>query len=140
MVGRWRQRARDSSSVEDETVVPEAPVATPEPTADELASVLALVIVSDLDTDQIRERTGMPSDGAAAAIAQLRERDIVRDSGGGYFQAAQVSCAGSCLRAGHELRGQEIVISAKSFRWSCAPCWDAEVEGHRRLDRSGDGA
>jgi hypothetical protein len=142
MRGRWRRGVENSpgSEEEPEPVMHGVQETRPEPTTDDLASVLALVIVSDLNAEQIRERTGISSDGAEAAIARLQDRDIVRDSGGGYFQASQVSCAGSCLRKGHELRGQEVVIDAKSFRWSCAACWDAEVGRRRSLGRSGDGA
>ena len=111
--------------------------AEPAPTVDELSSVLALVIVSDLNIEQIGERTGMSPTGTEAAIAALQEQTIVFDSGGAYYRATQARCPGPCRRQGHELRGQQVVINAKTFRWICAECHDAE-RGRERATGSDD--
>ena len=98
---------------------------------DDLATVLALVIVSEFNAEEIRDRTGMGRDNVVAAIEHLRERDLIRDSGREYYRVSQSSCAGSCTLKGHEMRGQEVVIDAKTLAWSCAACWDTEVERKR---------
>jgi hypothetical protein len=99
----------------------------PEPTVDDLASVVALVVASDQSQEQICSRTGMGASHASAALSILLTRNVIFDSGGGYYQGRQGSCAGSCARKGHELRGQEIVIDAQRLTWWCAPCWDAKM-------------
>jgi hypothetical protein len=139
MIRRWRPPP-DSSSGDEELPSSEAQMTVPEPSVDDLASVLALVIVSDLNAEQVRERTGMPANGAESALARLVDSEIIFDSGGAYFRASQVECAGSCSRQGHQLRGQEVVIDPNSFSWSCAVCWDEELERRRSLGPSGHGA
>ena len=63
----------------------------------------------------IVERTGFSTELAAAAVGELARRGVVTDAGGGFYKAAQVSCPGNCWRGGHELRGQEIVITPPGF-------------------------
>lgn len=120
MLGKWLRTT--SQPAEAEASPP--PVTAPEPTDDELATVLALVIVSDHDVRMVVERTGFPPDLATAAVNELGRRNVVTDAGGDFFKATQASCPGPCGRGGHELHGHEIVISPPHFEWQCAACRD----------------
>jgi hypothetical protein len=121
MLGKWlRTSSRPAEPDQSGLPVPR------EPTDDELATILALVVVSDHDVAMIEQRTRFSNETASAAVAELDRRGVVADAGGGFYKASQGSCPGTCGRGGHELRGQEIVITPPSFEWWCAPCWDAE--------------
>jgi len=122
MLGKW---LRTTSRTADSADGP-APAPAPEPTDDELATVLALLVVSDHDVRMIMERTGFPADLAVATVNELGRRNVVSDAGGDFFTATQGYCAGPCRRGGHELRGQEIVITPPRFEWECAHCRDSE--------------
>jgi len=97
-------------------------------TTDDLAAVLAAMIASDRTAEGIRDHTGVVRDDVTVAIAQLCQRGLIRDIGGGRYHAAQALCAGPCSRGGQAVRGQEVVINAQTLRWMCATCWDADVE------------
>lgn len=105
---------------------------------DDLASILAVVISSTRTAEEIRDGTGVVSDDVQPAVAHLARRGIIRDIGDGHYHASQTSCAGSCERKGSDVRGQEVVIAARTLRWTCAACWDAEVERNRSIASSGD--
>lgn len=121
MLGKWlRTTSRSSDSGQSEL---------PQPTDasdDDLATILALVVVSDHDLGMIEQRTRFATELATAAVAELGRRGVIADAGGGFYKASQGSCPGTCWRGGHELRGQEIVITPPGFEWWCAQCWDAE--------------
>jgi hypothetical protein len=95
------------------------------PTSDDLASVLASVISTDRTTEDILERTGIASETAAAAIAELMRRRLLRQLGGGRYHVTQSLCAGACSRGGRGLLGHEVVINRQTLRWMCSSCWDA---------------
>lgn len=126
MLGKlFRTAPRPAESTQAGAAVPGA--ATPTgPADDDLATILALVVVSDFDVPMIVQRTGFSAEVATTAVAELERRGVVGDAGGGFYKASQASCPGTCWRGGHELRGQEIVITPPRFEWWCAPCWDAE--------------
>jgi hypothetical protein len=131
MLGKWLRTSRPSEPEQPVLATPPAeqpvlPTPPPEPTDDDLATILALVVVSDHDLGMIMQRTHLATDLATAAVAELDRRRIVTDAGGGFYKAAQASCPGTCWRGGHELSGQEIVITPPGFEWWCAPCWEAE--------------
>jgi hypothetical protein len=128
LLGRLR-RATPGPPRPDAGAEPETPSLPTGPTADDLATVLALVVVSDHDVRMLVERTGFTPELATAVVEELGRRGVIRDVGGGFHQAAQTTCPGPCVRGGHELRGQEIVITPPSFGWWCAPCWDSEHAG-----------
>ena len=120
MLGKWlRTTPRSAGSRRQRLPRPPSP-------DDDLATILALVVVSDHDLRMIVERTGFSTELAAAAVGELARRGVVTDAGGGFYKAAQASCPGTCWRGGHELRGQEIVITPPAFEWWCSACWDAE--------------
>jgi len=102
-----------------------------QPTTDDLASVLAVVIASTRTVEGILDHTGVARADGVAAIAHLRQRDIIRDVGGENYHAAQTLCAGPCSRAGRAIGGHEVVINPQTFRWMCATCWDAGATPHR---------
>jgi hypothetical protein len=102
-----------------------------DPTTDSLASALAAVIASDRTAEEIRDHIGVAQDDVTASIAQLFQRGMIRDTGGGRYHAAQSLCAGPCSRGGRTLRGQEVVINTQTLRWMCATCWDATVGPNR---------
>jgi len=120
MLGKW---LRTTSQPGDEPDSP-PPTSTPEPSDEDLATIVALVVVSDHDIRSVVDRTGMHPDLATAAVTELGRRNVVTDAGGPFFKATQVSCPGACGRGGHELRGQEIVITPPRFEWVCADCRD----------------
>ena len=122
MLGKWLRTTPQPGETEGQQ--PPPPTHALEPTDDDLASVLALVVVSDHDIRMIVERTGMLYDVATAAMNELGRRNVVTDAGGDFFKATQLSCPGPCGRGGHELRGQEIVITPPRFEWTCAACHD----------------
>jgi len=130
MLGKWLRTSRPAESEQPDLPAPPPepvpPTPPPEPTDDDLATILALVVVSDHDLGMITQRTRLSTDLATAAVAELDRRGVVTDAGGGFFKAAQASCPGTCWRGGHELLGQEIVITPPRFEWWCASCWDAE--------------
>jgi len=119
MLGKW---LRNTSQPEEEPPAP--PTAPPEPTDDELATILALVVVSDHDIRMMIDRTHFPDELAAAALEELERMGVIDDAGVRFYKASQGSCPGTCWRGGHELRGQEIVITPPGFEWWCAQCWD----------------
>jgi hypothetical protein len=117
-----------------------AAAAMNEPTTDDLASVLAIVIASSRTAEDIRDHTGAVSDKLQAAIAQLVERDIIRKVGGHYYHASQSLCAGPCSRGGRLMRGYEVVINPQTLRWMCAACWDAKPEPDQNAALDGERA
>jgi hypothetical protein len=119
MLGKWlRTTSRPAAEPEQPTSL--------EPTDDDLATILALVVVSDHDLGMIGQRTQLPPEAATAAVDELERLGAIADAGGGFYKATQGSCPGTCWRGGHELRGQEIVITPPGFEWWCAQCWDEE--------------
>lgn len=110
---------------------------TPPPDTDVLATVLALVIASNRNAEQICEETGFEWDDVQAAIASLTQRGVIRNIGFEHYHASQTRCAGSCLRDGREVRGQEVVINPQTFRWTCADCSEAVVERAPETEGSG---
>ena len=129
MLGRLRRGAKPGPPSSGAGSDPETTSRPTEPAADDLATVLALVVVSDHDVRMIVERTRFTPDLATAVVEELAWRGVVRDAGGGFHQAVQMTCPGPCARGGHELRGQEIVITPPSLSWWCAACWDSEHAG-----------
>jgi len=131
MLGKWLRTtsrpAEPEQSVLPSSPEPEQPILPfpPEASDDDLATILALVVVSDHDLGMIEQRTRFSPELTTAAVAQLDRQGVIADTGGGFYKAAQDSCPGMCERGGHELRGQEIVITPPSFEWWCARCWDA---------------
>lgn len=101
-----------------------------QPSADDLASVVAIVIGSIRTAEDIRDHTGVVWDDVLASIAYLSERGVVRDVGSGQYHVSQILCAGPCSRGGTDVRGEEVVINPMTFRWMCGACWDANEE-HR---------
>jgi len=93
------------------------------PTTDDLASVVAIVIASDRDAENIGEETGIPLETVQVAIAELLRRGLLRGRGDGLFHATQSLCVGPCSRGGSGMLGQEVVINATTLRWMCAVCW-----------------
>jgi hypothetical protein len=94
------------------------------PTTDDLAAVLASVISSDRDADSIRAHTELPLETVQAAIADLMQRRLMQGLGEERYHVSQALCAGPCSRGGRGLQGQEVVINARTLRWTCATCWD----------------
>jgi hypothetical protein len=124
MLGKWlRTTSRPADPAQPEGS--ELPVST-EPTDDDLATILALVVVSDHDLGMIGQRTPFSPELTGAAVAELDRLGVIAHAGGGFWTASQSSCPGTCWRGGHELRGQEIVITPPTFQWWCAQCWDRE--------------
>ena len=121
MLGKWLRTTSRPAEPEQPGLPPPA-----EPTDDDLATILALVVVSDHDLGMIEQRTRFSRELASAAVGELDRLGVVADAGGGFYKAAQGSCPGNCSRGGHELRGQEIVITPPGFEWWCGQCWDAE--------------
>jgi hypothetical protein len=101
-----------------------APV-EPEPTAEELASVIAIVLVSDTDETELSRRLATNAARTQLLIGRLRQREVIRDSGGGFFQSSQLVCAGACERRGDLFRGEAVVIQRSNLAWWCAPCWSS---------------
>lgn len=133
MLGKWLRTTPRSAQ-------PSAAPAPSPSTDDDLATILALVVVSDHDLRMIVERTGFLTEQAAGAVGELARRGVVTDAGGGFYKAAQVSCPGNCWRGGHELRGQEIVITPPAFEWWCSACWDAEKAAPAEPSDGGHGS
>ena len=89
MLGKWlRTTTRPAEQ-------PSAALASPQLADDDLATILALVVVSDHDLRMIVERTGFSTELAAAAVGELARRGVVTDAGGGFYKAAQASCPGT---------------------------------------------
>ena len=95
------------------------------PDADDLATVLALVVASTRTAEEIRDNSGVPWTDVQASIMYLRGQKVIRDIGGARYHAAQTICAGFCGRRGRDLGGQPIVIDPKTLTWACEPCWVA---------------
>lgn len=87
-------------------------------------SVLAVIVATALSAEQVRDRTGLPSDRVESALAYLRREHFARNVGGGRFRSCQLDCAG-CSRSGRTTREQSVQIDPKTFRWFCNACWDA---------------
>jgi len=104
---------------------PELVPAEPEPTVDELASVIAIVLVSDNDETELAKRLGTTEARIRLLVQRLLERGTLRDSGVEFYRSAQLVCAGSCERRGNLLRGQEVVIHRATLAWWCASCWSS---------------
>ncbi len=98
------------------------------PSADDLASVVAIVIGSNRTAEDIRDHTGVVWDDVLASIVYLAERGVVREVGSGQYRVSQKLCAGPCSRGGTDVRGEEVVINPTTFRWMCGACWDANDE------------
>jgi hypothetical protein len=103
----------------------------PEPTEEELASVIAIVLVSDSDEAELSRRFATNAGRTQLLVRRLLEREVIRDSGGGFYQSRQLVCAGECERRGDLLRGQEVVIQRSNLAWWCAACWSS----HSNEDR-----
>jgi len=109
-----------------------------QPNVDDLASVLASVIASSRNAEDIRNHTGLAGDGVLAIVTTLSARYLIRDVGGGLYHATQTLCAGPCSRGGRSKRGHVVVINPVTLRWMCADCWDATTEPPQEAAASGD--
>ena len=135
---RWRKQKTDSPeerpSLEERTLetIQSTTTSPPGPTVQELASIVAIVLVSDHSIDSLSERLKATSAETEQAIERLLRRGAVVDSGGGFFQSTQSACAGTCGRPGYTLGGQEVVIDSKTLSWQCASCRDTNPDPHGR--------
>jgi hypothetical protein len=107
--------------------------AEPEPTDDEFASMIAIVLVSDTNETELAGRLGTTQARTRLIVQRLLERGTMRDSGGGYYQSGQLVCAGSCERRGDLLLGQEVVIDRATLAWWCGPCWSSRPARTREV-------
>jgi hypothetical protein len=95
---------------------------------DVLASLLAAVIASNRTAEELRDMTGIAADEIEPAITYLRDKNRITGIGAQHYHASQALCAGPCSRGGRLMRGEEVVINPKTFRWMCAECWDATAK------------
>lgn len=117
---------RSLDAIQSNTALPSGePVPPREPTVQELASIVAIVLVSDHTVSELAERLKMTPSETELAIERLLDDRTIADSGGGFYQSSQGTCAGRCGREGHTLRGQEVVIDSRSLAWWCSPCREA---------------
>jgi hypothetical protein len=142
IVDDLRQEPNTSDDVRSATISRiddvEGAAAATLPSTDELASVLASLIGSSRTAEDIRDHSGVAWDSVKAAIACLSEREIIYEIVAGYYHARQGLCAGPCSRGGSDVRGQAVVVNAKTLRWMCETCWNVGAEPNRSIAPSGD--
>lgn len=98
-------------------------------TPKETLTVLATIIRREEHADEIALRTGLPHDQVASALSLLHEHGLVRDRGGGNWDAQQRVCE-HCSE--HPADGARVHIDRATLVWICDTCWRREGGEHGR--------